>query len=78
MFYLMLALRAELRKRGAFKKAHSTEDEAKEAIQKFNSGQLDGKTIIVSEARPKKEGGRTRPYPSSPGGGFRGGRGRRD
>ncbi|MCX5843571.1 MAG: RNA-binding protein [Deltaproteobacteria bacterium] len=56
----------------------ATEDEAKEAIQKFNSGQLDEKTIIVSEARPKKEGGRARPYPSSPGGGFRGGRGRRD
>lgn len=56
----------------------ATEDEAKEAIQKFNSGQLDGKTIIVSEARPKKERGRTRPYPSSSGGGFRGGRGRRD
>jgi RNA recognition motif-containing protein len=58
----------------------ATEDEAKEAIQKFNNGQLDGKTIIVSEARPKKdrERGRTRPYPSGPGGGFRGGRGRRD
>ena len=58
----------------------ATEDEAKEAIQKFNNGQLDGKTIIVSEARPKKdkERGRTRSYPSSPGGGFRGGRGRRD
>jgi RNA recognition motif-containing protein len=56
----------------------ATEDEAKEAIQKFNSGQLDEKTIIVSEARPKKERGGTRPYPSSPGGGFRGGRGRRD
>src|SRR5512136_254627 len=57
-----------------------TEDEAKEAIQKFNNGQLDGKTIIVSEARPKKdrERGRTRSHHFNPGGGFRGGRGRRD
>jgi len=57
----------------------ASEDEAKEAIQKFNGGQLDGKTIVVSEARPKKEKdrGRTRPYPSDSGGGFRGGRGKR-
>jgi RNA recognition motif-containing protein len=57
----------------------ASEDEAKEAIQKFNGGQLDEKTIVVSEARPKKDRdrGRTRPYPSNSGGGFRGGRGKR-
>lgn len=57
-----------------------TEDEAKEAIQKFNSGELDGKTIIVSEARPKKDRdkGRTRSYHYNSGSGFRGGRSRRD
>lgn len=58
----------------------ATEEEAKDAIQKFNSGQLDGKTIIVSEAKPKKDKERWKPrsYPSGPGGGFRGGRGRRE
>lgn len=54
----------------------TSEEEAKEAIQKFNNGQLDGKTIVVSEARPKKDRGRERPRSDS-GGGFRGGRGRR-
>ncbi len=47
-----------------------TEDGAKEAIQRFNGGQLLGNTITVNEARPKKEGGGR-----SGGGGFRGGRG---
>jgi cold-inducible RNA-binding protein len=55
----------------------ASEEEAKEAIQKFNGGQLDGKTIVVSEAKPKKDRGRTRPYQSNSGGGFRGGRGKR-
>ena len=30
---------------------------AKEAITKFNGGQLDGQTIVVNEARPKKDRG---------------------
>jgi RNA recognition motif-containing protein len=56
----------------------ASEEEAKEAIEKFNGGQLDGNTIVVSEARPKKdrESGRGRPYSDS-GGGFRGSHGRR-
>jgi cold-inducible RNA-binding protein len=30
---------------------------AKEAITRFNGGQLDGQTIVVNEARPKKDRG---------------------
>lgn len=30
---------------------------AKEAITRFNGGQLDGQTIVVNEARPKKDQG---------------------
>jgi len=54
-----------------------SEEEAKEAIQKFHGGDLDGNTIIVSEAKPKKDSdrGRSRPPHSSAGGGFRSGRG---
>ncbi len=55
-----------------------SEEEAKEAIQKFHGGQLDGNTIVVSEARPKKDRDRGRPrsQPNSTGG-FRTGRGKR-
>ncbi len=50
-----------------------TEEGAKEAIQRFNGGQLLGNTITVNEARPKKEmGGGGGPRRE---GGFRGGRG---
>jgi cold-inducible RNA-binding protein len=49
-----------------------TEEGAQEAITKFNGGDLDGKTITVSEARPKTE---TRgPRRDQDRGGFRGGR----
>jgi RNA recognition motif-containing protein len=34
-----------------------SEEGAKEAITRFNGGQLDGQTIAVNEARPKKEQG---------------------
>ena len=37
-----------------------SEEEAKEAIQKFHGGELDGNTIIVSEAKPKKDSDRGR------------------
>ncbi|MDD5775300.1 MAG: RNA-binding protein [Candidatus Omnitrophica bacterium] len=47
----------------------ATEEGAKAAIEMFNGGTLDGNTISVNEARPKKEGGGSRS-----GGGFRGGR----
>ncbi len=53
-----------------------TEEGAKEAIQRFNGGQLLGNTITVNEARPKKEGGGgMRREGGRGGGGFRGGRG---
>jgi RNA recognition motif-containing protein len=44
-----------------------TEEGAAEAIKRFNGGTLDGKSITVNEARPKKE------YASSPRGGGRSG-----
>jgi len=34
-----------------------TEEGAAEAIKKFNGGELDGKTIVVNEARPKGDAG---------------------
>jgi RNA recognition motif-containing protein len=34
-----------------------SEEGAKEAINKFNGGQLDGQSIVVNEARPKKDHG---------------------
>jgi RNA recognition motif-containing protein len=43
-----------------------SEEGAKEAITRFNNGQLDGQAIVVNEARPKKE--------QSTGGGDGGGR----
>lgn len=52
-----------------------TEEGAKEAIQRFNGGQLLGNTITVNEARPKKEGaGGGGPRRDGGRGGFRGGR----
>ena len=33
----------------------SSEDEAKKAIEMFDGKELDGKTIVVNEARPMKE-----------------------
>ncbi len=44
-----------------------TEEGAAEAIKKFDGGTLDGKSITVNEARPKKEFG------AGGGGGHRGG-----
>jgi len=52
-----------------------TEEEAKEAVQRFNGGQLLGNTITVNEARPKKEMGGGPRREGGRGGGFRGGRG---
>lgn len=46
-----------------------TEEGAAEAIKKFNGGTLDGKSITVNEARPKKDFG------SAPRGGGRSGGG---
>jgi RNA recognition motif-containing protein len=55
-----------------------TEEAAKEAIQRFNGGQLLGNTITVNEARPKRDsegGGPRREGGRGGGGGFRSGRG---
>lgn len=51
-----------------------TEEGAAKAISMFNKGQLDGNTIEVNEARPKKEGGGFRGGRPGGGGGFRSGR----
>ena len=48
------------------------EEAAKAAIEKFNGGELSGKTIVVNEARPKQDRDRGRPRT---GGGGRGGYG---
>ncbi len=53
-----------------------TEKEAQEAIQKFNGGQLLGKTLTVNEARPKRDQGGPRRDGGRSGGGFKGGFGR--
>jgi RNA recognition motif-containing protein len=58
-----------------------TEEGAKEAIKQFSGGQLDGSTIVVNEARPKKEysgsSGSRRPGGNRGGGGGGGFRGSR-
>jgi len=51
-----------------------TEEQAQEAIKRFNGGQLLGNTITVNEARPKKEERGPR-REGQRGGGFRGERG---
>jgi len=33
----------------------STEDEAKKAIEMFDGKELDGRTIVVNEAKPMRE-----------------------
>lgn len=53
----------------------ATEEGAKAAIEMFNGGTLDGNTISVNEARPKKEGGGGRSGGGRSGGGFGGNRG---
>lgn len=49
----------------------ATEEEATAAITKFNGAELDGRKIIVNEARPKVEGDRPRGGYSGGGGGQR-------
>lgn len=50
----------------------ASEEEAAAAVAKLNGTELDGRKIIVNEARPKVEGDRPR------GGGYSGGGGQRD
>lgn len=46
----------------------STEEQAAEAVQKFNGGELLGRTIRVNEAKPKGEGDERPRSPGGPGG----------
>jgi len=48
-----------------------TEEGARQAIEMFNGGKLDGNVIVVNEARPKREEGQRRDSGRS--GGLRGG-----
>ena len=49
-----------------------TEEGARQAIEMFNGGKLDGNVIVVNEAKPKRDqGGQRRDF--GRGGGFRGG-----
>jgi len=57
----------------------STDEEAQKAIAEFHEQQMDGRALVVNEARPKPEGG----FGGGPGGGrgrggFGGGGGGRD
>ena len=47
----------------------SSDDEAQKAISEFHEQQMDGRPLVVNEARPKPEGG------CGGGGGYRGGGG---
>ena len=50
----------------------SSDAEARAAVDKLNNTELDGRTIFVDIAQPKREGGNDRGG-ASHGGGFRGG-----
>lgn len=50
-----------------------SDDEAQKAISEFNEQQMDGRPLVVNEARPKPEGG----FGGAGGGGGRGGGGYR-
>jgi cold-inducible RNA-binding protein len=47
----------------------STDEEAKAAVEQLNNKELDGRTIIVNEARPREE--RPRSFGGGNGGGYR-------
>jgi cold-inducible RNA-binding protein len=49
----------------------ATEEGAQKAISEFHDYQMDGRALVVNEARPKTPGG---PRMSEPGGDFEGGR----
>jgi RNA recognition motif-containing protein len=49
----------------------SSDDEAQKAINELHEHQLEGRALVVNEARPKPEGG----FGGGGGGGSRGGRG---
>jgi cold-inducible RNA-binding protein len=46
-----------------------TDDDAQKAIDKFNQYQLEGRALVVNEARPKPEGGGRGGYGGRGGGG---------
>ncbi len=54
----------------------SSDDEAKQAIEKLNNQELDGRSIIVSEARPRED--KPRSFGGGGGGNHSGGGNRRD
>jgi RNA recognition motif-containing protein len=48
----------------------ATDEEAQKAITEFHQYQMDGRALVVNEARPKTEGGGGRGFGGG-GGGFR-------
>ena len=56
----------------------ATKSEAQAAINGLNGTSLGERTLSISEARPRDEGGGRRPYGGGGGGGFGGGGRRRD
>jgi RNA recognition motif-containing protein len=55
----------------------SSDEEAKEAVAQLNGKELDGRSVNVSEAKPREEGPR-RSFGGGGGGGYGGGGGRSD
>ena len=53
----------------------SNDDEARAAIEKLNGTEVDGRTIVVNEARPRTEGGGGGGFKKRGGGGGYGGGG---
>jgi RNA recognition motif-containing protein len=53
----------------------STDEEAQKAISEFHEQQMDGRALVVNEARPKPEGGFGGGGGGRGGGGYRGGGG---
>ena len=53
----------------------SSSDEAQAAIEQFNGQDLDGRSLVVNEARPREEGGGNRGGSGGGRGGNRGGGG---
>jgi RNA recognition motif-containing protein len=53
----------------------STDDEAKAAVEQLNGQDLDGRKLIVTEARPREDRGERRSFGGGNGGGQGGNRG---
>ena len=48
----------------------ATDEAAQKAVEQFNEYEMDGRKLVVNEAKPKPEGGAGRGFGGSGGGGF--------